>query len=274
MTGNGHISQEDLAFYAMQNLSLEESASIRAHLQTCELCRTELASVCGDLALIAIDVPQQPLPEGARERFLARIAASPVAATQQKPVAPLTPVTPISAKPARGKGFWIGWATAAGLAIATVALGVQNRALNDELQDQLKLVTGLAAQASKAQQVLEVLTAPSAQRVTLTEGKGPVAPSARATYLPERGGLILLATSLKPLPENKTYELWLIPANGTAPVPAGLFRPDSVGTATLVLPTLASGIQAKALAVTVENAAGATTPTMPIVLSGAVPSGT
>ena len=71
MTGNGHISQEDLAFYAMQNLSVEESASIRAHLQTCEPCRTELALVCGDLALVAIDVPQQPLPEGAR-RALSR----------------------------------------------------------------------------------------------------------------------------------------------------------------------------------------------------------
>jgi anti-sigma-K factor RskA len=270
MTGNGHISQEDLAFYAMQNLSLEESASIRAHLQTCEPCRTELASVCGDLAVLAIGVPQQPLPEGARERFLARIAAAPVAATQQKPVAGVTPIT---AKPGRGKAFWIGWATAAGLAIATISLAVQNRALSDELQDQVKLVTGLAAQASKAQQVLEVLTAPSAQRVTLTEGKAAPAPSARVTYLPERGGLILLATNLKPLPQDKTYELWVIPANGTAPVPAGLFRPDAGGTATLVLPTLAAGIQAKVLGVTVENSGGSTTPTMPIVLSGAVPAG-
>jgi hypothetical protein len=269
MTGNGHISQEDLAFYAMQNLSIEESASIRAHLQTCEPCRAELALVCGDLALVAIDVPQQPLPEGARERFLARIAASP-ASIAQKTVAEVTPIT---TKSGRGKGFWIGWATAAGLAIATISLGVQNRALSGELEDQLKLVTSLAAQASRAQQVLEVLTAPTAQRVTLTEGKAPVAPSARATYLPERGGLILLATNLKPLAGDKTYELWVIPANGTAPVPAGLFRPDTSGTATLVLPTLAAGIQAKAFGVTVENAAGTKVPTMPIVLSGAVPSG-
>jgi anti-sigma-K factor RskA len=270
MTGNGHISQEDLAFYAMQNLSLEESASIRAHLQTCELCRTELASVCGDLALLAIDVPQQPLPEGARERFLARIAASPAAATQQRPAAEVIPMT---AKPGRGKGFWIGWATAAGLAIATISLGIQNRELSTELHDQLNLVTSLAAQASKAQQVLEVLTAPTAQRVTLTEGKAAPAPSARATYLPERGGLILLATNLKPIPADKTYELWVIPANGTAPVPAGIFRPDTSGTATVVLPTLAAGIQAKAFGVTIENSGGATAPTMPIVLSGAVPSG-
>ena len=115
------------------------------------------------------------------------------------------------------------------MAIATISLGVQNRALNDELHDESSLVTNLAAQASRAQQVLEVLTAPSAQRVTLTEGKAPAQPTARATYLPERGGLILLATNLKPLPEGKTYELWVIPADGKAPVPAGLFHPDAVG---------------------------------------------
>ena len=35
MTGNGHNTQEELASYAMQSLPVEESASIRAHLQTC-----------------------------------------------------------------------------------------------------------------------------------------------------------------------------------------------------------------------------------------------
>jgi anti-sigma-K factor RskA len=267
MTGNGHNTQEELASYAMQGLPVEESASIRTHLQNCPPCRTELAEICGDLALLGIAVEQQPLPEGARQRFLDKLASSPAI----KPPAALPQVTPISVKSGgRGRGFWVPWATAAALAIATVSLGVQNRTLNDDLQNQLSLVTKLAAQASRAQQVLEVLTAPSAQRVTLTEGKVPAQPTARATYLPERGGLILLATNLKPLPEGKTYELWVIPANGKAPVPAGLFRPDTVGTATLVLPSLPSGISAKAFGVTIEKASGSDSPTSPIILSGAV----
>jgi anti-sigma-K factor RskA len=211
-------------------------------------------------------VEQHPLPEGARERFLKRIASSPVV----KPVETGREVTPISVKTTRrGPGFWIPWATAAAMAIVAISLGLQNKALNDELQDESDLVSNLAGQASKAQQVLEVLTAPGAQRVTLTEGKATPAPTARATYLPERGGLILLATNLKPLPEGKTYELWIIPANGKAPVPAGLFHPDSVGTATLVLPRLSPGIEAKAFGVTVENASGSDAPTSPIILSGA-----
>jgi anti-sigma-K factor RskA len=266
MTGNGHNTQEELASYAMQNLPLEESASIREHLQNCAVCRTELAEVCGDLALLGIAVEQQPLPEGARERFLQKIAASP-AAKLEKTTAEVTPISVKSAR--RGPGFWVPWISAAAMAIAAISLGVQNRALNDELQDESKLVTNLAGQASKAQQVLEVLTAPSAQRVILTGSKAPAEPTARATYLPERGGLILLATNLKPLPEDKTYELWVIPADGKPPVPAGLFRPDARGTATLVLPPLSSGIQAKAFGVTIEKASGSDAPTSPIILSGA-----
>jgi anti-sigma-K factor RskA len=266
MTGNGHNTQEELASYAMQGLPLEESASIRTHLQSCALCRAELAEVCGDLALLGIAVDQQPLPEGARQRFLERIASSPAVKPRTVPAE----VVPISVKGSRrGPGFWIPWVAVAAMAIVSISLGVQNRALSDELQDQLRLVTSLARQASRAQQVLEVLTAPTAQRVTLTEGKPSAQPTARATYLPERGGLILLATNLKPLPEGKAYELWVIPANGNAPVPAGVFRPDSVGAATLVLPPLASGIRAKAFGVTVEKASGSGTPTSPIILSGA-----
>ena len=178
---------------------------------------------------MGIAVEQHPLPEGARERFMKRIADSPAV----KPQETVKEVTPISIKSTRrGPGFWTPWISAAAMAIAAISLGVQNRALNEELQDESRLVTNLAGKASRAQQVLEVLTAPSAQRVTLTEGKAAPAPTARATYLPDRGGLILLATNLKPLPQDKTYELWVIPANGKAPVPAGLFRPDAAGTAT------------------------------------------
>ncbi len=263
MSGNEHITQEDLASYAMQNLPVAESASIREHLQDCVPCRSELAQVGGDLALLGIAVEQHPLPAGARQRFLEKIAAS----AEKQPVAAVTPITVASSR--RGAAFWLPWATAAALAIVAVSLGVQNRALNDELHDESNLVKNLAAQASRAQQVLEVLTAPQAQRVTLTEGKAPAQPTARATYLPERGGMILLATNLKPLPSGKAYELWIIPADGKAPVPAGVFHPDQVGTATLVLPTLPSGIAAKAFGVTIENASGSATPTMPIVLSGA-----
>src|ERR1700733_10612775 len=127
MTANGHNTQEDLAAYAMQNLPLEEFASIQAHLQTCVICRAELAQVCGDLALLGIAVDQRPLPEGARERFLKRIASG------RELEARSAEVIPIAAKASRrGVGFWLPWAVAAAVAAVAIGLGVQNRALNDE----------------------------------------------------------------------------------------------------------------------------------------------
>jgi anti-sigma-K factor RskA len=68
-------------------------------------------------------------------------------------------------------------------------------------------------------------------------------------------------------PSQKAYELWLIPTSG-APIPAGVFKPDAHGSATVVNPPLPSGVEAKAFAITIEPESGSTTPTMPIVMLG------
>jgi len=74
VTNGTHISEEDLALHALQALTAEESAAVQAHVAECEVCRAELAAATGDLALVALSTEPQPLPEGARDRFLSRIA--------------------------------------------------------------------------------------------------------------------------------------------------------------------------------------------------------
>ena len=76
------------------------------------------------------------------------------------------------------------------------------------------------------------------------------------------------ANNLKPVPAGKAYELWVIPASGAAPMPAGTFWPNAEGYASVVLPKLPSGVPAKGFGITIENASGSNTPTVPIVLSG------
>ena len=68
-----HISQDDLALYALQALSQEETAAVREHVSGCDVCQAELANLQGDLAMMALSVEQQPLPAGARERFVRRL---------------------------------------------------------------------------------------------------------------------------------------------------------------------------------------------------------
>jgi len=53
-----------------------------------------------------------------------------------------------------------------------------------------------------------------------------------------------------------------------APIPAGVFKPDTRGGAVVINPPLPSGVEAKAFAITIESEQGSTTPTMPIVMMG------
>jgi len=271
MTDGRHISQEDLALHAMQALSSEESAPIRVHLAECAVCRAALAALSGELALVAMSVEQHAVPVGARQRFLDRIAPAAAPAQPVPQTAAETTVVSIdSPRPAPRVAPWIPWAAVAAMILVAVSLQWRVSSLNKELQLQSDEIARQTAASARAREVLDVLTAPAAQRVVLTAAKTPPSPTARAVYLPSRGALILQASNLGLIPAGKVYELWVIPANG-APIPAGLFRPDASGSASVVLPELPKGVPAKAFGVTIENAGGSATPTAPIVLSGSAP---
>jgi anti-sigma-K factor RskA len=259
------IPSEDLALYAMQALSAEEMAAVAAALRNNPPAQQELARIQGDLALVALSAEQQPAPARAFERLQARMRES---APNSEPMT--TTTYDISSAPAR-RSKWVTytpWAIAAALAIACSILGYRTASLNDALDGESRLVAQLAPKASYAQQVLEVLNAPDAQRVTLTTSKTLPAPTAHTVYLADRGALVMEASHLQPVPAGKAYELWVIPASGGASIPAGTFRPNAEGYASVVLPRIPSGVPAKAFGITVENASGSATPTLPIVLSG------
>jgi hypothetical protein len=266
MSERDHIPQEDLTLYAMQALPAEEAAAVRVHLETCAECRVELAEVLGDLAAVAMSVDQEAVPEGARQRFLSRVSTD-AAEREGSAAGQVVPIT--AGRPARRSVAWIPWAAVAALVILAVALGMKIHTLNLQLEKESVEATKQAAASSHAQEVLDVLTSPAAQRAILVSSKTRPEPTGRAVYLANRGGLIFQASNLDPLPENKAYELWVIPANGNAPIPAGTFRPDATGSVSVVLPTLPTGVPAKAFGVTIERAEGAETPTAPIILSGA-----
>ncbi len=269
MTDGGHIAQEDLALYAMHSSSEEESAAVRQHVKECAQCRAELEKVAGDLAVVAMSVEQHPLPEGARQRFIEKISAAPEAQKQ----AGQAPVISIRKEDsARRSGAWFPWAAAAALALIAIMLGVLVSSLQRKLREDTHELADLTSANTRAQKVLDVLNAPDSQHVLLTASKAAPLPSARAIYLASRGGLIFQASNMGPLPDNKAYELWVIPANGKSPIPAGLFWPDAAGNASLVMPELPVGVEAKAFGVTIERAEGSATPTLPIILAGAAPT--
>ncbi len=278
MTGaemsDGHISQEDLTLHALQALPEGEAAAVRAHLEQCAECRAALAEVTGDLALLALTVEAHSVPAGSRERFLKSIGAGSESspAPTAKAERPPAKIVSIDRGTTKRVSYWAPRAAAAALLVIALGMGAEIMRLHDRLQEEAAQTKQLKESNARAQEVLDTLTAPAAQRVVLTSLKTPPAPSGRAVYLPARGALIFQANNMASLPADKTYELWVIPANGSAPIPAGTFTPDATGNASVVMPPMPEGIPAKAFGVTIEKAGGSSTPTAPILMAGAAPS--
>lgn len=290
MNATRHIDHEDLALFAMQLLSEQEAAAIAAHVEQCPDCRRELAAIQGDLATYAFTVDMHSPPAQARERLMKQVAREKKEVPVEIPSAPEIGERADShrSSPGLGRGAylteeipprhsaagrvlpWIGWAVAAGLAVGAGNLYQQRDALRSIVATQSSTMGQLTADAEAARQVLDAMTDATAKRVTLTTTPTttPV-PQGRATYVASKGALIFLANNLEPLQPAKVYELWLIPANGQAPIPAGTFHPDERGNASVIMPSLPKGVEAKAFGVTVENEGGASTPTLPIILAGA-----
>jgi Anti-sigma-K factor rskA len=285
--GPRHPNPDDLALYAMQLLTSEETAAVAQHLEHCAPCREELARILGDLAATALTVdiesPAAPtrdrlLKQVAREKKIVSIAPSQPAQTQSQPpiaafgrTAPVLSIESAQPKPAANRSVvaWSGWGVAAALAVAISFLYGDRKALKENLASESGQIQRLNASAANSHQLLDALTDPRAVRVTLTAKPLPRSgPTGGVTYNPTKGTLVFLASQLDPLQAYKTYELWLIPQDGGAPLPAGTFHPDDQGNASVIMPDLPRGVTAKAFGVTIEEDGGSQTPTMPIIMAG------
>ena len=113
-----------------------------------------------------------------------------------------------------------------------------------------------------------VLFAPDTLRVDLAGQPTAPASTARA-FMSRQSGMAFTANQLPALPADKAYQLWVIP-QGSAPVSAGLLKPDATGHATLFYAVPAGMPPPAVLAVTVEPAGGVPAPTGDQVLVGSV----
>ena len=280
MTGNEHIDVEDLARFALFLLGHEQSEAIRAHISQCAECREELARVGRDLALYAETTGPVALPDGARDRFLQELNQSTGTAKARDSLDPAKQSSGMqvvhggaAAAPKTSRmGFLLGvagWAVAAAVAVVALGLHRERDALRYSLATQTQETAKLEKSALEFQKIFHALSGPAAVKVSLTEPKVQASPSARATYDQQSGTLLLQAGNMTPIPADKVYELWLIPANGKSPIPAGTFRPDAKGNANLLIANMRNAVPAKAFGITVENTGGSSTPTLPIVLAGA-----
>lgn len=227
------------AVYALDALDDDELREFEAHLADCVACRREVASFRETMAQLASRV------EG----------ASPV--RMREAVMDLLGNTP--QEPATGKVDDVeGEATLVDI----------NR---DRRRRTVVTVTAVAAAAALALAAVlggvffdtpieAVLAAEDARQITLAS---EVVEGAELTISPKMMQAVFTATGLPPIGDEETYELWLIDDAGATP--AGLFDPDAHGGAlVLVEGEVTSGLT---LGLTVEPAAGSTTPTGEILIA-------
>jgi anti-sigma-K factor RskA len=245
---------DDLALLALEALQGDERVTLEKHLEGCSSCRSELERLRGDMALLALSASGPAPPRRSRERLLKAIAKEPRA---QK----------IGAA-RRSSWTLLPWLAAAALLLVAGFFWQQSDRLAQRVARLQDESAQLQTQLERAREVVSTLTSTDALRVTLVAAQAPPQPQGKAIYVRERSSLIFLASNMPALPPQRSYELWLIPTNG-APIPAGMFKPDARGSATVVEPPLPGGVEAKAFAITVEPEQGSSAPTMPIVMMGA-----
>lgn len=261
---------EALALYAMGTLdNPQDLAALESHLGTCSECRRELEALRADMALLALSATGPQPPARSRERLLSAVAAEPRLAAK----------TPQHHAIGHLRPRWFTFAPVMVmlmLAVFSILLwrDLRNtrrelrhvRAQMDQMQSELAQKN---TELAEAKMVRDLLHAPDAWPLTLVSRKTPPQPQIKAVYSKQQGALLLMASNLTPLPENKIYQLWLLPADGSAPMPAGWFKPDGKGNGMMFHKMSTAGIIAKSFAITIEPAGGSQTPTMPIVMEPA-----
>lgn len=245
---------EDLALYAMGALDDQHCPELQAHLATCAECRRELEALRADMALLALSATGPHPPQRSRRRLMDAMAVGPREERRVK-------TRPGTDRP-RPRWFTLApIAVAVILAIISAGLLQQVRQLRQALSDEKQ-------NSAHAKALLDMMNDPKAQHMTLVAARASRQPQVKTIYQKDQGHVLLMASNLEPIPDNKVYELWLIPMSGE-PMPCGTFRIDHHGNSMMMHAMETAGIEAKAFAVTVEPVGGSKTPSSPIMYAPA-----
>jgi hypothetical protein len=154
------------------------------------------------------------------------------------------------------------------LIVVGASLVVRGNRAEDTL---LALTRAQSAEIARLTQAFAIVSGPRTTEVSFG-GTQPRPPEGKVFLNPARG-VLLIASNLPRTPVDKIYEMWIIP-RGAKPVPAGLFQSQDDGSAMHVRPGIVDLASTAAVAVTVENQAGADQPTSTPLIVAAVKAAT
>jgi hypothetical protein len=177
------------------------------------------------------------------------IPAAPALAVAEPPEGPDRP--PRVVLPSRSRPRRLSVASLTGLAIAAAlgAAGLSSWAL---LRDDHKGQAEASSQpAQQVAQAITLLADPAARRIPVRNSNGTM-----VFVVGAAGRAVLILHEPRPAPEGKTYQAWVIPPTGKAPIPAGVF-----GGREMAVPLRHKVPMGATVAVTLEDAGGVPAPT-------------
>jgi hypothetical protein len=228
--------REHYDLYALDIAEEPERGEIRAHLNRgCEVCMAGVKRALETAALIGSTAPEAQPSSKLRRRILA------------------------SAGSEVHRSSWLpGWVAALAMAGLAVFFAMNSRTYSGQasrLSEELRRQT---AQIARLTEAFAILSGPRTTEVSFG-GSQPRPPQGKVFVNPSQG-VLLIASNLPATPADKIYEMWII-RKGAKPVPAGLFQSQDDGSAMHVRPGAVDLASTAAIAVTVENQAGADQPT-------------
>lgn len=279
---NDHDALLEIAeLYALGGCSEADRLRLAEHVADgCPACEAALRANqdAASQLLLAVE-PVLPSPE-LRERLFARAREGQASALAPQPRRRSVSIrAPLAAA--------AGVVLIVGLSVFSAVLGVRlarERETNADLEEALayeesiswSLVRQTESERSRRiaveqrlvglSRVVSALEAPLARSLALA-GQGEFRRAVAKAYIePESGRLILYAHNLPPVPDGRTYQIWVIVEDRHRSV--GLFASDIQGEAKYDAGRLPDLDGPVTVAVTLEPAGGAPQPTGPIVLLG------
>jgi hypothetical protein len=252
-----HERRDAIFLFAAGALEECEERVLAVHLLSgCARCAGALGEAREALALIARSLDPVPPPAGARERLLARVAASPF-----PPAARGRASQDVGARAPRRRGAARRAAIAAGIGLAIGAgaggfaawragvapLAAQVTALDRELAaaradladlgaalaEQDRDLAALEDEARLASEALDLLRADGLEVMVLAAEGREAGPSARIYWESGDYDCYFHAEGMAPPPAGRRYVLWVVSARGE-PIAAATFAPDARGEAAVV----------------------------------------
>jgi hypothetical protein len=242
--------REHYDLYALDIAEEPERGEIRAHLNRgCEVCMAGVKRALETAALIGSTAPGVQPSSRLRRRILASVGSE----DRRSSWLPV----------------WAGALAMAGLAALAVFFAINSRNYSAEVSRLSDALRNQTAQMARLREAFAILSGPRTTEVSFG-GTQPRPPQGKVFVNPSQG-VLLIASNLPATPADKIYEMWII-RKGAKPVPAGLFQSQDDGNAMHVRPGPLDLASTAAIAVTVENQAGADQPTTtPLIVAPLAP---